>query len=122
MNNTLPTTYPVDLILPDRWWKPVMYRLLEPMVINGTLVPAGFVTDAATTPRFTWVLFPPVCRYFPAAVIHDYLLRQNVGWRIANLRFRQTLRALRIRWWRRYLMIAAVEGYGAYRRVFRGDL
>jgi len=121
MDLTLRQTYPVDIILPEKWWNPVIYRLKETLSINGTQVPLGFETDAATTPRWMWIVFPPVCRYLPAAILHDYLLKQGVGWRVANLRFRQTLKAQRVTWWRRALMVGAVEAYGAYRRAFHGD-
>lgn len=37
------------------------------------LVPAGFVTDFATVPRFFWRIIPPTGQYGKATVIHDYL-------------------------------------------------
>ena len=39
------------------------------------VVPAGFVTDGASIPRFLWRLcgHPMSTRRFPAAVIHDWL-------------------------------------------------
>jgi hypothetical protein len=36
-------------------------------------VPAGFVTDFASTPRAIWAVLPPFGTYQKAAVIHDYL-------------------------------------------------
>lgn len=38
-------------------------------------VPAGFVTDFASTPREVWTLYPPWGKYGPAAVIHDWAYR-----------------------------------------------
>src|SRR6056297_1245439 len=38
------------------------------------VVPAGFISDGASTPRFLWWAFPP--SYAPAAraaIVHDYL-------------------------------------------------
>lgn len=54
------------------------YETLEEityMLSNGVgiTIPIGFVTDMASTPRFTWVLFPPFGKYAYASVIHDYL-------------------------------------------------
>jgi hypothetical protein len=40
-------------------------------------VPAGFVTDLASIPRPLWAIFPPDGNYAPAAVIHDWLYRNN---------------------------------------------
>lgn len=37
------------------------------------IVPAGFRTDFASVPRGLWNVFPPVGKYAPAAVLHDYL-------------------------------------------------
>jgi hypothetical protein len=37
------------------------------------LVPAGFVTDYASIPRFLWPIYSPNDVYFKAAIVHDYL-------------------------------------------------
>jgi Protein of unknown function (DUF1353) len=37
------------------------------------VVPAGFVTDFASTPRAIWAVLPPVGPYQLAAVVHDFL-------------------------------------------------
>jgi hypothetical protein len=37
------------------------------------VVPAGFVTDFASTPRAIWGVLPPVGSYQLAAVVHDFL-------------------------------------------------
>ncbi|MFP9136622.1 DUF1353 domain-containing protein [Devosia sp. XGJD_8] len=36
-------------------------------------VPAGFVTDLASVPRWAWILIPPDGPWVKAAIIHDYL-------------------------------------------------
>jgi Protein of unknown function (DUF1353) len=36
-------------------------------------VPAGFVTDFASTPHSVWANLPPTGRYLLAAVVHDFL-------------------------------------------------
>lgn len=38
-------------------------------------VPAGFVTDLASTPRWLWAIFPPFGAWDEAAVLHDWLYR-----------------------------------------------
>ena len=37
------------------------------------VVPAGFVTDFASTPRAIWSVLPPTGRYQQAAIVHDFL-------------------------------------------------
>jgi hypothetical protein len=37
------------------------------------IVPKGYVTDMASTPRIVWSIFPPFGKYGFASVIHDYL-------------------------------------------------
>ena len=47
---------------------------------NGKLiekVPAGFITDLASTPRITWTVFPKSGIYTEASVIHDFLYREG---------------------------------------------
>lgn len=54
----------------------VLYRPLEYRIGNTqhvVEVPAGFVTDFASTPRIAWALFPPFGRYQTAAIVHDFL-------------------------------------------------
>jgi hypothetical protein len=36
-------------------------------------VPAGFVTDLASVPRWGWLIIPPDGPWVKAAIIHDYL-------------------------------------------------
>ena len=99
----------VEIIPPDRWWRRPRYRLLKPLTLAGITVPAGFVSDGATTPRLLWPLFPPVDRYTPAAFLHDYLLEKGENRAAADHLFRAALAQLRIRHWRRVLMYLAVR-------------
>jgi hypothetical protein len=47
------------------------YRIKE--TVHEIVVPAGFVTDFASTPRALWSVLPPTGRYQLAAVVHDFL-------------------------------------------------
>lgn len=38
-------------------------------------IPADFITDFASVPRFFWRFLPPTGRYTRAAVVHDFLYR-----------------------------------------------
>lgn len=49
---------------------------------NRIIVPAGFVTDYASVPRWLWTIFSPHERYSRAAVIHDYLYWTQVCTRL----------------------------------------
>lgn len=113
--------YNVDVILPKRWQDMTLYRLREDEVICNILVPEGFVTDGATVPRWLWALFPPVCEYFPAAIVHDYLLESHEGWSYSNRVFKRALDECGVSVTRRRLMMAAVRAYGRYRVWFKGD-
>ena len=60
-----------------------IFRLLEPLETSDFTVPAGFESDGASVPRIFWrLVFPPTdTRALRAAVIHDYIYRQQPeGW------------------------------------------
>jgi hypothetical protein len=70
-----PLAHPVDVeLLPDGR----RFRLLsEDFYVTNAgetiVVPAGYITDFASIPRFLWWLLPPTGRYQYAALIHDRL-------------------------------------------------
>jgi hypothetical protein len=83
------------------------------------LVPAGFITDFASIPRFFWRLLPPTGKYGKAAVIHDYIYRTpsvNLTRAQADTVFRDAMKDLGVGWWTRTAMFRAVRlfGGGAY--------
>jgi len=49
----------------------LQYQVLQTTFV--VVVPAGFVTDFASTPRALWSVIPPTGRYQLAAVVHDFL-------------------------------------------------
>ena len=60
-----------------------VYRLLEPIVYMGLIIPIGFESDGASVPRFFWrLVFPPGdARALYAAFVHDYIYRTHpLGW------------------------------------------
>ena len=59
---------------------PEVWRLLEDYSRDGITVPADFSTDLASTPRFVWALYPRWDRYAEAAVVHDYLCVNGLGY------------------------------------------
>ena len=50
---------------------PMSYTILN--TGQTITIPAGFVTDWASTPRIIWAVLPPFGTYTKASVIHDYL-------------------------------------------------
>lgn len=60
------------------------WELTEPLTWTGEsqtfTVPAGFVTDFATSPRFLHWLWLPYGAYTRAAVLHDWLLTALAEW------------------------------------------
>lgn len=52
------------------------WRVLQDFHFRGkdrsVTVPAGFVTDFASTPRWAWWLLPPWGKYGRAALVHDF--------------------------------------------------
>lgn len=101
----------VEIILPTTTFGRVHYKLLEPLCLLGHKVPVGFTSDGATVPRILWALFPPVGRYFLAAVLHDYLLYKGVHWMRANKAFLEALKAQKVANWVAYSMYAATVAY-----------
>ncbi len=78
-------------------------------------VPAGFVTDFASVPRFLWFIFPPMGTYNPATVLHDYLCKMEGYPRfMADAIFREAMRELGVPWWRRVAMYLGVRAYSIF--------
>lgn len=90
------------------------YRLCKNFCVNYRravhVVPAGFVTDFASVPRFLWSIFPPHGRYSPAAVFHDWLYQYGPLTRAgADKAFLESMAALKVPLWQRLAMYAGVR-------------
>ena len=93
-----------------RLTKSLKYRLGDTLQVR---VPAGFVSDYATIPRFLWSAFPPHGYVKKAAVIHDYLYtREDVPRVIADAVFLAAMRDCGVSAWSRALMYGAVRCFG----------
>lgn len=98
-------TFYSDTILPD--------------VRTYVNVPQGFVSDGASTPRWTWSLFPPWSDYGQACVLHDYLLEYRkytdginefkATYKQADMAFREALNVLGVAKWKVVLMYYSVR-------------
>lgn len=82
-------------------------------------VPAGFISDGASTPRWTWVLFPPWADYGQACVLHDFLLEKKTYTdgvntfkataKQADIVFKEALNVLKVAPWKVFLMYNGVR-------------
>ena len=63
--------------------------------IGPLVVPVGFVTDLASTPRTVWLRFPRWDRWSGAAIVHDFMYKtrpQNIKRVQADNIFRELMR------------------------------
>jgi hypothetical protein len=85
----------------------------------AVIVPAGYVTDLASIPRFAWSLgFAPDGPWAKAAVVHDYLYAtRGLSGRYSRAQadgiLDQAMAALGVPAWRRAVIWAAVRLGGA---------
>lgn len=94
------------------------YVLTEDFVVTvggrTFTIPAGAVTDLATTPRFLWNLLPPTGIYEAAAVAHDYwcsdgIAKGELTSREADAFFRDMMGEAGVGFCRRWVMWAGVR-------------
>ncbi len=77
------------------------------------IVPAGFLTDFASVPRFLWPIVPVADGvYDPAAVVHDFCVRSRkllgISLWTCHLVFREALLTLKTPRWQAEAMYGAV--------------
>lgn len=116
MDEDLLPTINATILLPESRSDVTRYVLLEDFKYAGFKVPKGFVTDGATIPKIFWGVLPPVHRYFPAAIIHDYLLTQGPRAE-ADRQFKIILKKLNISRLRRFLMAGAVRLFSFFKKI-----
>jgi hypothetical protein len=100
------------------------YRVIVPFEFASSVleriirVPAGFITDFASTPRIVWALIPPTGRWSKAAVVHDdcyqhpEMITPPVTWMQANRALLEGCEALNVGWLTRYLIFWGVCAFG----------
>jgi len=81
---------------------------------NTITIPAGFITDFASSPRIFWPIVSPWGKWGKAAIIHDYLYQnQRVKDRmLADSIFLEAMIVLGVVPWRRQLMYWGVRLFG----------
>jgi len=107
------------------------WALTEDLLYHGSVeqftVPAGFVTDFASIPRFFWRILPPWSEHMRAAVLHDWFYsvayatysrgrgHEPVIRRDADGLFRRAMRESGVGGCRRWVMWLAVRVFGRSR-------
>ncbi len=91
-------------------------------ILDGTIhtVTKGFETDLASTPRFSWMVFPKSGVYTEAAVIHDFMyVNALYNKKKADKAFKMALKFCGVGLIRRNLMYTSVRigGSGNYNKV-----
>lgn len=84
------------------------------------IVPAGFVTDFASTGRILHRILPAAgdgrnAKYGPSSVVHDWIYRSGAFSRwFADFVFYEAMVSEGVSWWRRWLMWLAVRLFGCF--------
>lgn len=113
----------VEFIPAPHWWDVSKWKLHKKYEsYNGHYIaPKGFITDGASIPRFFLRIFSPTGRYFGAAIVHDYILKNpplyleensEDHWSHANNEFKAELKALGITRWRIVFLVSSVRVWG----------
>jgi len=111
MTSVIPE-YPTLKQLGPKEWESLEKVEWDACGLEGS-VPVGFITDGASTPRVLWALFPPLDKYSMAALVHDYLYRNNVFTRKwCDKVFLALMVHLEIPRWKRQSMYRAVRWFG----------
>jgi hypothetical protein len=81
------------------------------------MVPRGFITDFASTPRFVWSIYPTIGNYSKAAVLHDYLYKEHKDSyfndrKTCDLIFREAMEVSGVDWLTRNIFYWLVRMFG----------
>ena len=137
----------VTVLPPSQWSDHARFRLERGIKLEGVLVRQGFITDGASISRWITlgglvviaggivvnstllqvfgglialipVVFPKTNNYFPATIIHDYLLAEGERSRKeCDMVFKKCLITLGVRRWRVFCMYCAVRLYSIIKGV-----
>lgn len=98
-------------------------KLLEdiPFITVGLIadvVPAGFISDLASVPRFFRRMFPKMDAHYKAAIIHDYLCEYPhiTTKEDADETFLRFMERDNVPWWKRKAMYWGVRLYSPFRK------
>ena len=111
-------------IMPDgrrgKLFRSFIYHIGSKYSSNFITVPAGFVTDFASSPFFVWSFIPPWGRYSKAAVVHDYIYQTKCRTRKeADDIFYEAMLVLGVPEWKAKLMYSGVRIFGLIPWILR---
>jgi len=82
---------------------------------SSIVVPKGFFTNFASTPKFLWFILPPLDHYGKAAVVHDYLYRSvdvKYSRSEADLILKEACEVLKVKPWKTFTLYWGVRLFG----------
>ena len=105
----LPRSFKAEVFLTNK----LHVVLLEAVQILNEIIPAGFESDGASTPRWLWWLVPPHGLYLAAALLHDRRYRwQRTSRHFADAEFLFIMKLYKVPAWKRMLMWLGVRAGG----------
>jgi hypothetical protein len=88
----------------------------NPEVPLVLVIPKGFLTDLASIPPEAGILgFQKLGKHSYAALVHDYMWDQGMGYELSNACFFSVLNKLGCGWWTSFLMAFSVQAAGKSR-------
>lgn len=101
------------------WWRlteRLVYSIDDYDEAGGRLkvrvvIPAGFETNLASTPRIMWPILPPFGTYTKATILHDFLYTTKDRF-LADALFRVAMRESGTNYFVRLIMFYAVRIFG----------
>ena|SRR3990167_4919668 len=108
----------------DREWElvaPLEYHVGNENSSEVIIIPVGFKTDLASTPKFIQALLPQNERYAIGAALHDFLYtnkgklsNKTYTRKESDLIFIEAMKVLNVPFWKRELMFWAVRIFGRF--------
>jgi len=111
-----PEMFLTDLLLHplgDRKWQVAVPFVVETKKAGELVIPAGFVCDLNSIPRFLWFASTPA-DYPEAGVVHDWGYRGNLPRDVADAVYREILDALEMGKVRRNGRYFALRVFGRF--------
>jgi len=84
---------------------------VKSIVYKDVVVPAGYITNGADSPRLFWFIYPPNrTDILPAVIFHDYLCEKE-DYEKADRYFDEILELLGVKRFDRWVLVTAVRLY-----------
>lgn len=119
--------YDASQVLKSDYWRVTesfKFYIGEEADNTWVVVPAGFLTDGASVPRYLWWAMPAWSLYGQASALHDFLIEHQVKYvngetvRVprdeADRIFDEALKVNHVRKLQRWVMVYIVKWWGKY--------